>query len=145
MKLWIVLIALVLISFFLGQWLKNVEPLVDTPHLMLMQCDPSKKPCEVQAKRYKYIIEFEGEASALTAFNVKLNIDNSLVQSIEVVFEMPDMNMGFNRYSLKKNGLFWQSQVILPVCSLSRNDWIMRVKVNLKNEISIAQFEFKQA
>ena len=53
---------------------------------------------------------------------------------------MPGMDMGFNTHQLQRVDDVWQAQVVLPVCTLSRNDW--HLSVVLKTEAADYQSEF---
>ncbi|OHX13049.1 hypothetical protein [Chromobacterium sphagni] len=46
-----------------------------------------------------------------------------------VDFAMPEMDMGFNRYTFVREGAGWKAQVILPMCVSGSRRWVAEVKV----------------
>ncbi|UOP04963.1 hypothetical protein [Conchiformibius kuhniae] len=55
-------------------------------------------------------------------------------QSVSLSFAMRGMDMGFNRFDLHRdpNGIWRNDTLRLPVCSLSRHDWIAEWTVDGK-------------
>jgi hypothetical protein len=55
------------------------------------------------------------------------------------------MDMGVNVFTLMpKTARQWQAQAVLPVCSLGRNDWVVRLHVMYQGEHHVADFDFEQ-
>lgn len=78
-------------------------------------------------------VEIKGDVQPLSSFEVVLSSDQLLNASVR--FEMVGMDMGVNRYRLRKNraGENWQASVMLPVCTADRSDWVAYFDVGLKN------------
>ena len=132
--------------YFFGEWLSHKD-IKQTDYKQVeveSVCDPTKQVCKIHYASNVYELEFNGAPSALTPFFVDINASDEQPKSIELSFDMAEMDMGFNQYSLIKNKKNWQAKVILPVCSLSRNDWELKVKLFFEDEISVTKFKFSQ-
>lgn len=144
MKIIIAIIFIFSISYIGGYWLKNKDASGEYTELYFSNCDLLKAPCEVAHSGYKYLIQFDGEPSPLKPFNVKLITQQQQPEMVEIEFYMQAMDMGYNQYPLKFEKDAWQAQVILPVCSLGSNEWILKVKASYKGLIHLTQLKFKQ-
>lgn len=135
------------LTYFFGEWLKNknIKQTGSKQVESRSTCDPAKQVCKIDYINNFYELQFNGEPSALTPFLVKVNLSAEQPKSIELSFDMVGMDMGYNQYSLAKNEVDWRVKVILPVCSLSRNDWELKVKMFFENEIKVTKFKFSQA
>ena len=145
MKITIIFILVLGLTFAFGQWLgtkTNSNSIVKT--LNVSSCDPTKNTCEIEYNKTIFILEFKGTASGLVPFEVLVKSNNTQPDSIELSFDMQGMDMGYNVYNLKKNRAGWSAVVILPVCSLGRSDWLMRVKLLFENESYVTEFKFTQ-
>ncbi len=147
LKFAVFLFLVIFLAYGAGKWLSQdqsseiPEQQVDTS-----LCDPSEKTCEIKNASGRYFLQFSGKPSALVPFEILIDFNESHipVESVVVVFSMPDMDMGFNQYRLEKKSQNWHAKVILPVCSLSKNDWVMSVKMKFNNKISVTNFKFSQ-
>lgn len=144
MKTTLLIIVLFLLSYGLGQWLSDKDARDDSETIYVSACDPNQGICHVNIETYDYQIRFEGEASPLTPFYVYLEVTNQQPEAIEIQFAMDSMDMGYNFYQMKKQAASWQSKVILPVCSLARNDWKLNVKLIYKDKLQMSEFSFSQ-
>ncbi|MCW8933351.1 MAG: hypothetical protein OQK98_01375 [Gammaproteobacteria bacterium] len=145
-KATLVFILILGFTFILGKWLgsqKIDEPVKQTFNVSL--CDPTKNVCEFEFKKAIFVLEFKGTPSGLVPFEVSVKSKTSQPDSIELSFEMDGMDMGYNVYNLKKFNSDWIAEVILPVCSLGRNDWLMKVKLVLEEESQVTVFKFTQS
>lgn len=66
-----------------------------------------------------------------TPFTIEATHVPDSVHSISVSFQMKNMDMGFNRIDLvnQGNGTWRASNVFLPFCTASRDDWLVQWKV----------------
>jgi len=137
-----------LLAYSAGQLLSqknvfnNIEQVVE-----YSKCEPTEKNCEINNSNGSYLLRFSGQPSALVPFDVMLNVntDSRRPDSVEMYFDMPEMDMGYNQYKLSKNEKNWQTKVILPICSLAKNDWELSVRIRFGNEVDITKFKFSQA
>jgi len=144
MKLSIVIILIFVLSYFAGQWLQG-EKSVSTPvSIFQSDCDLKKSACEVVDGVYKYSVQFEGEVSPLKPFTIFLKTDKPEPISVNTEFLMEGMDMGFTKQPLLKKNSNWQAEVILPVCSLGRKDWILKLSAVYASEIHQLEFKFSQ-
>lgn len=142
MRSLLVIVLVFVLAYSLGYWLK--QPETDNGRAYKSDCDPSQHVCMVKDGNVNYSIQFKGVPSPLTPFDVILKAEGKAPSTVSVSFEMEDMDMGYNTHQLKANNNHWQSRIILPVCSLARNDWILRVKMELDNTTHISEFSFTQ-
>jgi len=145
MKVLFLFIAVLIMTYFAGKWLSHRNTIDIKPHnVNSSSCDPSKTSCEVTAGNISYFLDFKGKPSALVPFTVNIGVPGNQPQTIELAFEMVGMEMGFNQYYLIQNNDNWSAEVILPICSLGRDDWVLSVKINFKEIETITKFEFSQ-
>lgn len=147
MKTVFIFILVIAFTYGAGQWLSqhDVEQVSVRPLINISSCDPAKQVCKFDNKELSYDLQFKGGPSGLVPFVVLINMyDNTQPDSIELSFDMDGMDMGYNLHNLVKNKNIWQAKVILPVCSLGRNDWLLNVKMKFENKIVITKFEFQQ-
>lgn len=144
MKAFLIVIFVFVLSYVAGEWLRQSKDDDVIQITSKSSCDVAQNICEINDKGYKYLIRFEGEPSALSPFKVILENTKPQVDSVEIEFDMDDMDMGFNVYQMKQSGTEWKARVVLPVCSLSRNDWNLKVKLKNQDKVYITEFKFAQ-
>jgi len=138
----VVLVLVFLASYFLGLLLeKDKQPL---GFMHKSSCDLLNKNCHINNNDIEYKIGFDGTPSPLTPFNIQLTSLNPQPFNVEIEFEMEGMNMGNNVYSLKNSGDSWSADVLLPVCSLGRSDWLLRVRLISDEKVHSTEFRFSQ-
>ena len=138
----ILVLFILLLSYLSGSWLQQKSPAVQT-NLVHSDCDLVASACKIEQQGIHYRVEFSQPPSALKSFQVKLSVLQPAdwqPQTVSVSFTMPGMDMGFNTHQLQRVDDVWQAQVVLPVCTLSRNDW--HLSVVLKTEAADYQSEF---
>lgn len=143
MKTGLVVLVLVLLgSYSLGILLEADKQ----PEILAYKstCNLLNGSCHINSNDIQYEIGFDGTPSPLTPFGVRLNSLNTQLSNVEVRFEMQGMNMGNNLYTLKNSGESWSAKVLLPVCSLGRNDWILQVSFLYKEKVHSTEFRFTQ-
>jgi len=147
MKITLVFVLVLGLTFFLGQWLGSEKKTSSIKEISsISSCDPTKKSCEIEYKKTLFILEFKGSPSGLVPFGVSVKSKSTQPDFIELSFDMQGMDMGHNVYNLKKNDTDdWSAKVILPVCSLARNDWLVNVKLVFEDESLSTEFRFTQA
>ena len=145
MKTIILIFIVFVFSYGLGQWLgKTSGDALVTSSVHNSLCDPSSTECVVKSQAGEFKLSFEGEPSPLTPFNVNIKIDGVEPERVEIEFDMEEMDMGYNAYQLDKSQVDWSSRVILPVCSLGRNVWSLKVKLINGSEQAVTVFQFAQ-
>jgi len=148
MKAIIFFILVIALSYVAGQWLSQstMNEAINTDEVLFFSaCDPTKQVCKVDTPGHSYFLQFKEIPSALTPFVVQIKVETLQPDLIELSFDMDGMDMGYNKHRLVRGETDWQAKVILPVCSLGRNDWLLNVKMKFKNDISITQFRFSQS
>ncbi len=142
MKTWLVIIGIFLITYIFGSWLK--PSLNDEAKLIITACDPNQNKCQLNLDNQLLTFRFTELASPLTPFGVELVAPQSLIESVSVAFEMQGMDMGYHQHPLIKQQNNWRARVTLPVCSLGRNDWIVKLMISTPTQNVIHQFHFVQ-
>lgn len=135
-------IVILLAAFGVGQWLEQSNDKNINRTIINSDCNPTKNSCVIEDVNFNYTLYFKDEVSTLVPFIVNIDVAEKQPQAIDISFEMVGMAMGFNQYHLVKEEKAWQTKVILPVCSLGRNDWLLNVKLKLDNIESVTQFKF---
>ena len=60
-----------------------------------------------------------------------ITLSHPALRKASASFQMIGMDMGFNRYDLKRGpNDDWTARVTLPVCTASRADWIMELNLD---------------
>lgn len=135
---------LFILAYGAGQWLSRQQSLTNLPvNAMTSEpCDLMKGACQATFDQHTLSLVFLDKPSALKPFRVRLESDSEQIENIVLDFKMPGMNMGINRYRLKKADRFWHNQLVLPVCTLSRNDWLITVELEQEGILWITEFNF---
>lgn len=141
MKAFILILFIFVGAYMLGDWLKQ-KPL--TAHIHYSDCDIASEVCRQSHPAAGYEVYFSAQPSALIPFDVIVKFDKAEAQAVSVSFEMENMDMGFNNYSLIQNDKQWQASVILPVCSLGRSDWKVKLVYRLEGIDHVTEFSFQQ-
>lgn len=111
------------IAFLAPRFLQPQELEVMAEVTVPTHCDLRPGSCGLEAQGHSISIATAGELTPLKPVEITLTAD-SLV-SARVDFEMIGMDMGDNHFNfLPKSEGEWVATVVLPVCSLGRNDWI---------------------
>lgn len=82
-------------------------------------------------------LRFSARPEALKPF--ELSIAGPGLHKASASFQMVGMDMGFNRYDLKPGADGqWTARVTLPVCTVSRVDWV--AELDLDGQLYIVSF-----
>jgi hypothetical protein len=74
-------------------------------------------------------VRFSATPETMKAFI--LTVSHPALQRASASFQMVGMDMGFNRYDLKRGADGnWTARVVLPVCTASRADWVVELKLD---------------
>lgn len=108
----------------------------------LKNCDIQKAACLFSAENIILEISMDKDIYYLKPFNLSVkrlfnnssSKDNSNIESIAVDFKMKNMNMGVNRFQLKKVKLknddyAWKGKALLPICVTGRADWVSELDI----------------
>ena len=108
-------------------------------------CDPAPGPCPAHGTAGVLYLELGPEVRPLVPFPVQVRVEPGAgVRDVQLEFYMQGMEMGLNRYRLKAgdDGV-WEGEVILPVCTRDRADWMVRVHVRRDEAVWVAAFAFR--
>jgi len=79
---------------------------------------------------------------ALKPITVHLKLSGIQAQRVVVDFTGVNMDMGFNRFPLKRAGVGYAGKAILPVCTRSRMEWKAEVLVQTEHGLLAFPFRF---
>ncbi len=108
-------------------------------------CDAAGAGCNAHGGGVHMLMRFKNKVQPLTrtTFTVALEDFPDPAESITATFRMPGMNMGENRYVLVAGtGGVWRGDIMLPVCTSGRRDWVVEVQVLSKGRSYRAEMPF---
>ena len=118
-----------------GYWLSGErgrvpEQVVTVPD----QCRFSAEPCAVVIGGRSIVFRVMGQAAPLVKFTIEVR--GAGLERVSADFEMKGMQMGSNRYLLKRgSGGRWRVDVMLPVCASGRRDWLAHYDIQLEGSM----------
>ena len=89
-------------------------------------CDAARAPCALSGTGLDVHLAVGPDAAPMRPFplQVQARLADGRIAGISARFEMRGMNMGLNRYRLRRgDDGTWRAEVILPVCVSGRRDW----------------------
>lgn len=107
-------------------------------------CDAALSTCVVNDGEIAVSLRMGPGVKPLQPFPLTLAISGAEPEeeSVVVDFQMQGMDMGSNRYRLQPQLESWEGTVTLPVCSVSRMDWLAIVEFTSGGETLQAVFPF---
>lgn len=138
------IVLVFVLAYALGHWLSSQQSQSTLlPKLMTAEaCDPTQTACQARFGEYSLRLIFLDQPSTLKPFRVRLESDAEKIDNLVLDFKMPGMNMGMNRHRLSYENGFWQNQLVLPVCTQSRNDWIVTLELEQAGVLWTTEFQF---
>lgn len=96
-------------------------------------CNPVGATCLAGNEAFNIALELADPTKPLTFFPVRVHLTGTQAPEVEKVmisFTMLNMDMGFNRFDLRRQAeTAWEGQALLPVCTMGRRDWRVTVDV----------------
>ncbi len=88
--------------------------------------------CEFTASGFVVALQAKNPVRVLEPFQLIVKPSGAInIETMNVNFTMQGMNMGINSFHFTRSvGNVWQTEVILPLCTQRRTDWIMDVTIN---------------
>jgi hypothetical protein len=118
----LLVVALVAIAVA-GYWLKRPAAAV------AVACADPLAGCSFSHRGTTVKVRFSTQPAPLEAF--ELGVDAPGASRISAEFQMVGMDMGFNRYDLRRGPQQeWASKVTLPVCVSGQRDWLLFLDVD---------------
>lgn len=98
------------------------ETLVQT---QVVDCDAALTSCHTMIDGGEVSLSLGPEVVVLKPFAITMQIRGMEISApVTIDFQMEGMEMGLNRYRLLLKQGAWQGTATLPVCSVSRMDWV---------------------
>jgi di/tricarboxylate transporter len=86
-------------------------------------------------------IKFDHQPKAMQPFHFQLQTADA--KNIHATFTMVGMQMGMSRYRLlQQTSNIWGAEIILPICTQSRGDWVMEIEIKKVDAIQRFQLSF---
>lgn len=119
------LIAFALIKVSLLMWWQNRQP----PTQATSACEVAVTGCPFGEQGRLRLV---GVGDNRTPFQIRAENVPANTQRITASFSMKNMDMGFNRFELIKqgDGVWVADKVHLPMCSQTRHDWFIEWTVD---------------
>lgn len=100
-------------------------------------CKPQEQICKIEFDGLDIELSLDKDIYYLKPFNVSVfskKNNNSIIEFIQIDFKMKDMDMGVNRFKLKKQNSqnykqVWKGKALLPICVTRRADWYSELEV----------------
>lgn len=107
-------------------------------------CDVAVTSCSVSSEGYTLTLQLGPDVKPLRPFTTQLKVKgaNGGEQGVVVDFQMVGMDMGLNRYRLRRRSDSWVGNTTLPVCTASRTDWNAVVEFIDAEKRYVASFPF---
>ena len=119
----LIIVALAALALW-GAWQKAPRQEAQT-----LACADPVAGCAFMHGGMPATLRFSTQPEALKPF--VLSIASPNLRKASVSFQMVGMDMGFNRYDLRPAaGGNWTASVTLPVCTVSRVDWIAELELD---------------
>ena len=136
-KFILVLIFICIVSFFILQKNKFSTKSLPVIRVSIANCNPQEKVCSVEVNNTKFEISLNRNIFYLKPFNISLVFEENSalnIKDIHIEFKMKNMNMGVNRFKMKKNAAEnnkqrWDNMALLPICVTGRADWIAELEI----------------
>lgn len=104
------------------------------------KCNLQQNGCVINTAEFELRVVLEKTIYYLRPFSIHAEgkaKDNASVENIYMNFKMNGMNMGVNRFLLKKESLSdniqrWRGNALLPVCVSGRADWLVELEIVTK-------------
>ncbi len=106
-----------------GWWLKR------PPEAVAVSCADPLAGCTFSLRGATASVHFSKLPAPLETFELRVSAPGATRISAE--FQMAGMDMGFNRYDLRRAGSdAFAAKVTLPVCVSGRRDWVLRLDID---------------
>lgn len=106
-----------------GWWLRHPADAI------AVACADPLAGCRFSHRGTEALLRFSAAPAPMEAFRIEVQAPDTNRASAE--FQMVGMDMGFNRYDLKRAGAEkLVAQVTLPVCVSGRRDWILYLELD---------------
>ena len=110
------------------------------------ECALHRGPCEFVLPAGVVRVEFSEEPVPLRPFRVQLYAPAIDIDAVSADFQMVDMYMGVNRYSLTRQSReVWSREAMLPVCAVGRSDWRMHTRLDVGDQTYLVILPFEAA
>lgn len=141
----IFIITVVFVKKFNGVSDKIERKVIAVP---ISNCNPQKTICKMKLDKLNMEVSFDKNIFYLKPFNISIKTDKKEhidIDFIQIDFKMKGMDMGLNRFKLRKassedNKQVWRGTALLPVCVTRRADWYSELEVVTKESKYVFTF-----
>lgn len=114
---------LLLVLILVGNYF--LKQTVDDDLVEYTGCQLGVETCEIVIGDTRLKVSVEGEVKALQSFFIRIVDKNNTLDQAVVSFKMKAMDMGINQYRLVRVENGWVADIIIPVCTTGRRDWLV--------------------
>jgi hypothetical protein len=143
----LLILGVFIAAYFLGQSIDSQNSGKEPTEVVMVKsaCNPTQQPCNISLAGNIIVYRILTVPSALKSFQVEVQAFDTPIDSIRLRFLMADMDMAKNEYYLvNKGNNSWRQEVILPVCSLRRKDWLNQLEIEYDGRYWLTEFTFRQ-
>ena len=102
---------------------------------VIESCDLGRQSCTAKLKNKSVTLTLQQPVRYLQKIELMLVVDGfetGEITKVLVDFSMPGMQMGINRFTLKRANIetVWQGMAIIPVCVSGRKDWQVKLYID---------------
>lgn len=106
------------------------------------ECNPLGQVCRVARGDSSVGLQLPSGVRPLSRFPVTVYLEGVSAREVTIEFTMQGMDMGVNRFGLRKTQDAWTGEAILPVCTTGRLDWVATVEAVTDDNTLSAEFRF---
>ncbi|MRN37495.1 hypothetical protein CRG49_006455 [Neisseria sp. N95_16] len=119
----VLLLALAAVKLIALDWWQQQQPQAQQAECQVTQ------GCTLPNGVY---VKFSDKVEAKKPFDIALNNVPEAVQEVTVSFSMKDMDMGFNRFNIRRqdDGTWAAKKIRLPMCVENRHDYLADINID---------------
>lgn len=144
---WLRRLAGLLMIAFAGLFLYPVMSpwLAASPAPTRAPCDLADGPCSVRLPSGDMLsVNIPQRINPLKPFRLQVSSTAKDVVVLEAVFDMPGMDMGFNRFGMQAIAPGqWQTQAMLPICVQGRSDWLVTLTLRIAGKTQALRWRLR--
>lgn len=134
-------IIVLLILILLGNYFLNKN--TDNAVVEHTGCQLAVDSCEIVIADSHFEVRIEGEVKALQPFVFRVVDGNHVIEQAVVSFRMKAMAMGVNQYRLLKSEAGWVADIVIPICTTGRRDWLVELEISLNKSTKKVLFDIE--
>jgi hypothetical protein len=141
-----IVIACLVTGFLVARYMPDIQAVNALPEIekrsVVNDCDLAEGPCEYDGFRLEIL---DRPVAPLRQLTTRLTGSDDL-SNVLLNLEMIGMDMGINRFSfVEKTPGVWEAEIMIPVCSTGRRDWLASVIFERKGVLERIDYQLSVA